>query len=62
LTDLEPCKPIVRYEHERPGDLIHIDTKKLVRIAGTVPRSPWFRTTTGIAHIRASRASRLLRA
>jgi transposase InsO family protein len=32
LRDLEPSEPAVRYEHERPGDLIHIDTKKLARI------------------------------
>jgi transposase InsO family protein len=32
LSDLEPKQPIVRYEHERPGDLLHIDTKKLGRI------------------------------
>ena len=32
LRDLEPSEPIVRYEHERPGDLIHIDTKKFGRI------------------------------
>jgi transposase InsO family protein len=32
LRDLEPAEPVVRYEHERPGDLIHIDTKKLGRI------------------------------
>jgi transposase InsO family protein len=32
LRDLEPSEPVVRYEHERPGDLIHIDTKKLGRI------------------------------
>ena len=32
LRDLEPAEPIVRYEHEHPGDLIHIDTKKLGRI------------------------------
>jgi transposase InsO family protein len=32
LSDLEPKEPIVRYEHERPGDLLHIDTKKLGRI------------------------------
>ena len=30
--DLEPSEPVVRYEHEHPGDLIHIDTKKLGRI------------------------------
>jgi transposase InsO family protein len=32
LRDLEPAEPVVRYEHEHPGDLIHIDTKKLGRI------------------------------
>ena len=32
LRDLDPVEPVVRYEHERPGDLIHLDTKKLGRI------------------------------
>ncbi len=32
LSDLEPVEPIVRYEREAPGDLLHIDTKKLGRI------------------------------
>ncbi len=32
LRDLEPSEPIVRYEHQTPGDLLHIDTKKLGRI------------------------------
>ena len=32
LKDLEPRLPAVRYEHAHPGDLIHIDTKKLGRI------------------------------
>jgi transposase InsO family protein len=32
LSDLDPVEPVMRYEHERPGDLIHIDTKKLGRI------------------------------
>jgi transposase InsO family protein len=31
-SDLAPSEPSVRYEHERPGDLLHIDTKKLGRI------------------------------
>lgn len=31
-TDLMPSEPAVRYEHEQPGDLLHIDTKKLARI------------------------------
>ena len=34
LAKLDPVVPAVRYEHERPGDLIHIDTKKLGRIEG----------------------------
>ena len=29
LSDLEPSEPVVRYEHAHPGDLLHIDTKKL---------------------------------
>ena len=32
LSDLEPVEPVQRYEHEQPGDLLHIDTKKLGRI------------------------------
>jgi transposase InsO family protein len=32
LADLEPSEPLVRYEHPHPGDLLHIDTKKLGRI------------------------------
>ncbi|MGY6271854.1 IS481 family transposase [Achromobacter denitrificans] len=32
LADLEPAEPIVRYEHDEPGDLLHIDIKKLGRI------------------------------
>jgi transposase InsO family protein len=32
LSDLEPSEAVVRYEHEHPGDLLHIDTKKLGRI------------------------------
>ena len=31
-SDLTPSEPIVRYEHAEPGDLLHIDTKKLGRI------------------------------
>jgi len=32
LKDLEPPQPVVRYEREKPGDLIHLDIKKLGRI------------------------------
>ncbi len=34
LRTLEPAEPIRRYERERPGELIHIDIKKLGRIDG----------------------------
>lgn len=32
-SDLSPSEPVVRYEHEHPGDLLHLDTKRLARIA-----------------------------
>jgi transposase InsO family protein len=32
LRDLAPSEPPLRYEHAQPGDLLHIDTKKLGRI------------------------------
>src|SRR5512134_508234 len=31
MRDLEPAEPIRRYERDRPGELIHLDTKKLGR-------------------------------
>ena len=34
LSRLEPEEPIRRYEKQRPGELIHIDVKKLGRIVG----------------------------
>jgi transposase InsO family protein len=34
LRALEPAEPIRRYEREHPGELIHIDIKKLGRIDG----------------------------
>jgi transposase InsO family protein len=36
LSALDPRPPVVRYERERPGELIHLDTKKLGRIQGGV--------------------------
>lgn len=32
LSDLTPAQPVQRYEHEAPGQMLHIDTKKLGRI------------------------------
>ena len=34
LSRLEPRRPVVRYEHPMPGDLVHVDIKKLGRIDG----------------------------
>ncbi len=34
LSRLEPAEPVRRYERSRPGELIHIDVKKLGRIEG----------------------------
>jgi transposase InsO family protein len=31
IRDLEPAEPVLRYERETPGELIHIDIKKLGR-------------------------------
>jgi transposase InsO family protein len=32
LKSLDPVRPAVRYEREAPGELLHMDTKKLGRI------------------------------
>jgi transposase InsO family protein len=34
LKTLDPAVPVIRYEREHPGELIHIDSKKLGRIDG----------------------------
>ncbi|HWB48638.1 MAG TPA: hypothetical protein VG651_05980 [Stellaceae bacterium] len=34
LKALDPPVPVVRYERRRPGELLHLDTKKLGRIDG----------------------------
>jgi transposase InsO family protein len=34
LKKLEPQEPANRYQHRRPGDLLHFDVKKLGRISG----------------------------
>jgi transposase InsO family protein len=31
IRDLEPPPPVIRYEHPRPGDLLHLDIKKIGR-------------------------------
>ena len=40
LEVLDPKPPVVRYEHEQPGELVHLDTKRLVRF-----RRPGHRVT-----------------
>ncbi|MHB1204695.1 MAG: IS481 family transposase [Rhodospirillaceae bacterium] len=35
LRDLEPAEPVRRYERENPGEMIHIDIKKLGRFSRT---------------------------
>jgi hypothetical protein len=32
LRSLDPPPPVVRYEHNRPGDLVHFDIKRLAHI------------------------------
>jgi transposase InsO family protein len=46
LDRLEPRPPVVRYERERPGELVHLDTKQLGRIDGHGHR------VTGDRHVR----------
>jgi transposase InsO family protein len=50
LKMLEPKEPANSYEHDRPGDMIHLDTKKLGRIRGIGHRIDGVRkhTTKGI--------------
>jgi transposase InsO family protein len=31
LSELQPAPPVVRYQYEQPGDLLHLDIKKLGR-------------------------------
>lgn len=45
LSRLEPPRPIMRYEHARPGALVHLDIKKLGRIGRVGHRIHGDRTT-----------------
>ena len=42
--DLEPSEPVIRYERDAPGDLIHIDIKKLGKFTRTGHRITGDRT------------------
>ena len=68
LKHLDPPAQVVRYQRERPGELVHIDTKKLGRIAGighriTGRRSGMINRHRGIGweylHVAVDDASRL---
>jgi transposase InsO family protein len=44
LNALEPAEPVRRYERENPGELIHLDIKKLGRTGSVGHRiTPWHR-------------------
>ena len=43
-SPLDPKPPVIRYERERPGELIHLDTKKLGKIDGIGHRITGHRT------------------
>lgn len=65
LKSLEPKQPVVRYQKDRPGELIHVDIKKLGRIGRVGHRIHGDRTTRvrGIGwefvHVAIDDASRL---
>ncbi len=65
LKLLEPPQPVIRYEREHPGELVHIDVKKLGRIGRVGHRIHGDRTarTRGIGwefvHVAVDDASRL---
>ena len=40
IRDLEPAEPVIRYERKKPGDMIHLDIKKLGRLSGSATASP----------------------
>lgn len=45
LSALKPPEAVVRYEHQAPGDLLHLDVKKLGRIRGVGHRITGDRST-----------------
>jgi transposase InsO family protein len=51
LSALEPAEPIRRYEREMPGELIHLDIKKLGRIGSVGHRIAGRRTGVVNRHI-----------
>jgi transposase InsO family protein len=51
LSALEPAEPVRRYERERPGELIHLDIKKLGRIGSVGHRITGHQTGTVNRHL-----------
>ena len=50
LSRLEPLEPVRRYQRSRPGELVHIDVKKLGRIAGAGHRVTGDRTSQHVRY------------
>ncbi|GAB1344804.1 hypothetical protein MASR1M101_39310 [Gemmatimonas sp.] len=50
LAALEPPRPVVRYERERPGELVHLDIKKLGKIGRVGHRLHGNRRARGSRH------------
>jgi len=67
LALLEPKPPVIRYERELPGELVHLDIKKLGKIRGIghrfAPRGPGMHANKGhgwdFLHVAVDDASRL---
>lgn len=49
LRKLEPAEPVVRYQRQRPGELIHIGIKKLGRVDRPGHRLPASAVSIAIA-------------
>jgi transposase InsO family protein len=67
MDRLEPKPPVIRYERQRPGEMIHLDIKKLGKINGIghrfAPRGPGMHANKGhgwdFLHVAVDDASRL---
>lgn len=65
LKDIEPAAPVRRYERENPGEMLHIDIKKLGRfdrvghrITATAPANPTAAASAGSSSMVASTTPR----
>ena len=62
LAALEPRPPVIRYARERPGELIHIDTKKPGRSGGSAMRPRAGCRATSVAQSQVAASARDQRA